>query len=100
MQGKGKEISFKHFWKIKKYIFNFKLGTVKPKHPWNIRREVKCNKNFAKEIIFKYLSVLVRSTSFTEFSGNSVSFTLKISTNLNLSVYSQIKSTQLCSAKL
>ena len=41
------------------------------------------------------------STSFTEnISKNSVPLTPKISTNLNLSVHSQIESTQLCSAEL
>ena len=82
-----------------KILFSLKVGAVQPGHPWNIRRKIKCNKKFSKEI-FKYLSVLVRLTSFTEISKNSVPFTLKISTNLNLSVHSQIKSTQLCSAEL
>lgn len=69
-------------------MFVFKLGIVKLKYFWNIRREVKCNKRFLKGIIFKYLSVFVRLIFFIEILGNFVLFILKIFINLNLSVNS------------
>lgn len=31
-----------------KKMFNLKVGTVQPRHPWNIRRKIKCNKKFSK----------------------------------------------------